>query len=151
MRISQVLASKAAHGGVVTIRPDATVTELLRALAQQGIGAIVVSDDGRSIAGIVSERDIVRAMASDPDQGTSGGVRPLPVSRIMTVDVVTLTEDDDVEDAMRIMTESRIRHLPVVREGELVGLVSIGDVVKARLATLEDEKAALVDYVTRGG
>ena len=149
MKISSVLAGKPAE--VITISPDANVTELLRVLAQHKIGAVVVSRDGMSIDGIVSERDVVRAMAADPDAGAIGGVRPKAVAAIMTADVLTITPDDTVEAAMVIMTDSRIRHLPVVNDGALAGLVSIGDIVKARLADLEHEKAALVDYVTRGG
>ena len=149
MKISSVLAGKPAE--VITISPDANVTELLRVLAEHKIGAVVVSRDGRAIDGIVSERDVVRAMAADPDAGATGGVRPKAVSTIMTADVLTITPEDTVEVAMVIMTDSRIRHLPVVNDGALAGLVSIGDIVKARLADLEHEKAALVDYVTRGG
>jgi CBS domain-containing protein len=149
MKISQILATKST--GTITIAPDANVTELLRLLAEHRIGAVIVSADGTHIDGIVSERDVVRAMAADPDAGTTGGVRPKPVSAIMTAEVRTLGPDDTVDDAMQVMTSSRIRHLPVVDGDELVGIVSIGDVVKARLAALEDERAALVDYVTRGG
>ena len=149
MKISQILATKST--GTITIAPDANVTELRRLLAEHRIGAVIVSADGTHIDGIVSERDVVRAMAADPDAGTTGGVRPKPVSAIMTAEVRTLGPDDTVDDAMQVMTSSRIRHLPVVDGDELVGIVSIGDVVKARLAALEDERAALVDYVTRGG
>lgn len=149
MKISQILATKST--GTITIAPDANVTELLRLLAEHRIGAVIVSADGTHIDGIVSERDVVRAMAADPDAGTTGGVRPKPVSAIMTAEVRTLGPDDTVDDAMQVMTSSRIRHLPVVDGDVLVGIVSIGDVVKARLAALEDERAALVDYVTRGG
>ncbi len=149
MKISQILAAKST--GTITIVPDAKVAELLSLLAEHRIGAVVVSADGAHIDGIVSERDVVRAMAADPDAGATGGVRPKPVSAIMTADVRTLGPDDTVDDAMQVMTTSRIRHLPIVDAGELVGIVSIGDVVKARLATLEDERAALMDYVTRGG
>lgn len=149
MKISQILATKST--GTITIAPDANVTELLKLLAEHRIGAVIVSADGTHIDGIVSERDVVRAMAADPDAGTTGGVRPKPVSAIMTAEVRTLGPDDTVDDAMQIMTSSRIRHLPVLDGDALVGIVSIGDVVKSRLAALEDERAALVDYVTRGG
>lgn len=149
MKIAQILATKPT--GTITITPDANVTELLRVLAEHRIGAVVVSADGAHIDGIVSERDVVRAMAADPDAGTTGGVRPKPVSAIMTADVRTLGPDNTVDDAMQVMTTSRIRHLPVVDGDVVVGIVSIGDVVKARLASLEDERAALMDYVTRGG
>ncbi|MDP4689874.1 MAG: CBS domain-containing protein [Candidatus Nanopelagicales bacterium] len=149
MKISAILASKGSD--TVTITPDATVASLIHILAEHRIGAVVVSPDSIVIAGIVSERDVVRAMAADPDAGTTGGVRPKPVSEIMTTDVATISPDDTVDAAMHFMTEGRFRHLPVAVEGVLVGIVSIGDIVKARLDSLEQERAALVDYVTRGG
>jgi CBS domain-containing protein len=149
MKISAILAAKGAD--TVTIVPDATVAELIYLLAHHKIGAVVASSDGQSIDGIVSERDVVRAMAADPDAGRSGGVRPKSVSAIMSANVVTIGPDDTVDDAMAMMTERRFRHLPVSVDGKLVGIVSIGDIVKARLEALEEERAALVDYVTRGG
>ena len=149
MKISAILATKGAD--TVTIVPDATVAELIHLLAHHKIGAVVASSDGQGIDGIVSERDVVRAMAADPDAGRSGGVRPKSVSAIMSANVVTISPDDTVDDAMAVMTERRFRHLPVAVDGKLVGIVSIGDIVKARLEALEEERAALVDYVTRGG
>jgi len=149
MKISAVLASKGTD--TVTIAPEATVSALISLLADHGIGAVVVSSDGTRIEGIVSERDVVRAMAADPDAGRSGGVRPKSVSEIMTADVATISPEDTVDEAMQLMTAGRFRHLPVAVEGSLAGIVSIGDVVKVRLQALEDERAALVDYVTRGG
>ena len=149
MKISAILAAKGAD--TVTIVPDATVAELIHLLAHHKIGAVVASSDGQGIDGIVSERDVVRAMAADPDAGRSGGVRPKSVSAIMSANVVTIGPDDTVDDAMAVMTERRFRHLPVAVDGKLVGIVSIGDIVKARLEALEEERAALVDYVTRGG
>ena len=149
MKISAILAAKGAD--TITIAPDASVSDLITLLAEHGIGAVVVSADGRQIDGIVSERDVVRAMAADPDAGRTGGVRPKPVSAIMTADVATIAPDDHVDHAMQLMTAGRFRHLPVAIEGSLAGIVSIGDVVKVRLQSLEDERAALVDYVTRGG
>lgn len=149
MKISAILAAKGAD--TVTIVPDATVAELIHLLAHHKIGAVVASSDGQRIDGIVSERDVVRAMAADPDAGRSGGVRPKSVSAIMSANVVTIGPDDTVDDAMAMMTERRFRHLPVAVDGKLVGIVSIGDIVKARLEALEEERAALVDYVTRGG
>lgn len=149
MKISAILSAKGVD--TVTITPDATVTDLIGLLARHRIGAAVVSPDGTTITGIVSERDVVRAMAADPDAGRTGGVRPKPVSAIMTVDVATVSPEDTVDDAMHLMTHGRFRHLPVAVDGMLVGIVSIGDIVKARLEALEEERAALVDYVTRGG
>ena len=149
MKISAILASKGAH--TVTIGPEATVSQLIAVLADHHIGAVVVSSDGSRIDGIVSERDVVRAMAADPDAGRTGGVRPKAVREIMTSDVATVTPDDTIDDAMQLMTTGRFRHLPVAMDGVLAGIVSIGDVVKMRLEALEDERAALVEYVTRGG
>lgn len=149
VKISAILASKGAH--TVTIGPEATVSQLIAVLADHHIGAVVVSSDGRCIDGIVSERDVVRAMAADPDAGRTGGVRPKPVHEIMTFEVTTVSPDDTVDDAMQLMTTGRFRHLPVATDGVLAGIVSIGDVVKMRLEALEDERAALVEYVTRGG
>lgn len=150
MKISQVLAQKGSE--VATLKPDDLVLELLALLAERGIGAVVVSADGRHIDGIVSERDIVRAMAADPDAGRTGGVRPKPVSSLMSTEVVTTTAAASLDDVMQLMTDRRIRHVPVVDDdGVLVGIVSIGDVVKARIATLEEERAALMAYVTQGG
>jgi CBS domain-containing protein len=156
MKISQLLAAKEMAAGVddpvVTVSPDDLVVTVLSLLAQHRIGAIVATRDGSHIDGIVSERDIVRAMAADPDAGTTGGVRPRSVASIMSAPVVTIGIDGDIDEAMAIMTNSRIRHLPVVDSDELlVGLVSIGDVVKAKLSALEEEKSALMDYVNRGG
>ena len=150
MKISQLLAGKG-HS-VITVPPDDRVVTVLSLLAEHRIGAVVATRDGSHIDGIVSERDIVRAMAADPDAGTTGGVRPRSVSSIMSSPVATIGLDSDIDEAMSIMTESRFRHLPVVDDdGLLVGLVSIGDVVKAKLSVLQDEKAALIDYVNRGG
>lgn len=150
MKIAHLLSSKG--DSVITVSPDDLVVTVLALLAEHRIGAIVVTRDGSHIDGIVSERDIVRAMAADPDAGTTGGVRPRPVSSIMSAPVVTIGLDSDIDEAMTIMTNSRIRHLPIVDdEGLLAGLVSIGDVVKAKLSALEDEKTALLDYVNRGG
>lgn len=150
MKIAQILATKGSD--VVIVSPDDRIVTVLALLAEHGIGAVVVSADGRTIDGIVSERDIVRAMAADPDAGTTGGVRPRSVASLMTAAVVTVGMDTDLDDAMETMTSSRFRHLPVVDDdGHIAGLVSIGDVVKAKLSALEDEKSALLDYVNRGG
>lgn len=150
MKIAQILATKGSD--VVMVSPDDRIVTVLALLAEHGIGAVVVSADGRTIDGIVSERDIVRAMAADPDAGTTGGVRPRSVASLMTAAVVTVEMDTDLDEAMETMTSSRFRHLPVVDDdGHIAGLVSIGDVVKAKLSALEDEKSALLDYVNRGG
>jgi CBS domain-containing protein len=140
MRIQDVLRSKG--GQVFTIGPDATVTELLAALAEHNVGALVVSSDGSTVVGIVSERDVVRRI-----QSSGVAVLDGPVSQIMTSTVTTCTEQDGVEDLMRLMTDHRIRHVPVLRDGELVGVISIGDVVKSRIGELEHERSNLIGYI----
>jgi CBS domain-containing protein len=127
---------------VATIPPTATVRDLLGVLAEQRIGAAVVTADD-AIAGIVSERDVVRRLADD-----EGALLDRQVSEIMTVDVVTCTRETSVEELARTMTERRIRHVPVVdADGALAGIVSIGDVVKSRILELESERNDLVGYI----
>jgi CBS domain-containing protein len=142
MLVSQILKSKASER-VLTIRPDATVAEAARILSECRIGSLVVSTDGHRADGIISEREIVREM------GKRGvGCFEEQVQEMMTEDVVTCARADDVIDILTKMTEGRFRHIPVVENGELVGLVSIGDVVKARLAELSMEKDALEGMIT---
>jgi CBS domain-containing protein len=144
MRISDILRSKGAT--VVTIRPDEPVRVLLARLAEHNVGALVVSADGASVDGIVSERDVVRGLQKDP------GLCAAPVSRIMTTEVHTRALGDSIEDLMVLMTEERIRHVPVVGDnGALTGIVSIGDVVKGRIRQLEFEKEQLEGYITNAG
>ncbi len=140
MRISEVLAGKSSTA-VVTVQPDATVRELLAMLAEHNIGALVVSEDGSSVDGIVSERDVVRGLHGDEHLLDS------PVSAIMTANVATCEGHDRVNDLMVVMTEGRFRHIPVVKDGELTGIVSIGDVVKHRMSELEFERDQLDHYV----
>jgi CBS domain-containing protein len=140
MKISALLAVKGAS--VVTIRPDASIAEAVAALGKHNLGALVVSGDGRSLDGIVSERDIVRAL----DRLGAGILEP-QVSTIMSRDVHTCSPEDTVESLMAAMTEHRVRHLPVVDGGVLAGMVSIGDVVKNRMEELEQDRDALVDYI----
>jgi CBS domain-containing protein len=141
MRISDVLRVKGVR--VVTVAPATTVQRLLAVLAEHRIGAVVVSGDSVSVEGIVSERDIVRALAA---RGPS--VMSEPVTAIYTADVHTVTPQTELEDVARMMTERRIRHAPVMLDGRLHGIVSIGDVVKTRIGELETERAALSDYIT---
>jgi CBS domain-containing protein len=141
MRISDVLRVKGAE--VVTVTPDTTVRGLVTVLAEHRIGAVVVSHDGTSVEGIVSERDIVRALAR---RGTA--VMSEQVTAIYTADVHTVTPQTELEEVARMMTERRIRHAPVTVDGRLRGIVSIGDVVKSRIGELEGERAALTDYIT---
>jgi CBS domain-containing protein len=141
MRISDVLRVKGAQ--VVTVTPDTTVQGLLAVLAGHRIGAAVVSRDGASVDGIVSERDIVRAFAK-----RGAAVMSEPVTAIYTAEVHTITPDTSLDEVMRMMTERRVRHAPVVTDGALRGIVSIGDVVKNRIDELETERAHLTDYIT---
>jgi CBS domain-containing protein len=140
MRISDVLSSKPS-GQVVTISPDATVRDLLALLAEHNIGAVVVSTDGQAVDGIVSERDVVRRLHQDD------GVLDGAVSSIMTRDVRTCEPDTSVDDLRVMMTERRIRHVPVVSDGSLTGIISIGDVVKSSLDQLQFERDQLDSYV----
>jgi CBS domain-containing protein len=140
MRISDVLSSKSGDQ-VVTITPDASVRDLLGLMAQHNIGAVVVSTDGRSVEGIVSERDVVRRLHEN-DQVLDG-----EVSAIMTSDVRTCEPHTSVDELRVVMTERRIRHVPVVSNGELAGIISIGDVVKSSLDQLQFERDQLDSYV----
>lgn len=139
MRISEVLASKPIQD-VITVAPGATVRELIALLAQHNVGALVVCD-GETLAGIVSERDVVRSLREDEE------LLDRPVSTIMTSEVQTCSPDMRVNDLMQVMTTGRFRHLPVLDEGRLVGIVSIGDVVKHRMDELEFERDQLDSYV----
>ncbi|HZC90098.1 MAG TPA: CBS domain-containing protein [Mycobacterium sp.] len=142
MRIADVLRSKG--GEVVTIGPDATVTELLDGLAGHNIGAMVVVGDG-GVVGIVSERDVVRQLHK---HGAS--VLSKPVDEIMTAVVSTCSKADTVDSLTLLMTENRVRHVPVLDDGNLIGIVSIGDVVKTRMEELESEHEQLQSYITQG-
>ncbi|WP_256796191.1 CBS domain-containing protein [Terrabacter sp. Ter38] len=142
MKISDVLRKKGSE--VITIQPDETVAGLLGLLAEHRIGAVVVSTDGTSVDGIVSERDIVRHLHST---GTS--VLEAPVSQIMTSEVTTGSADDNIADLAGTMTEMRVRHVPIVdADGKLAAIVSIGDIVKHRLSELQSERDQLRDYIS---
>ncbi|MFI6497745.1 CBS domain-containing protein [Nonomuraea typhae] len=142
MLIGTILRNKG--GEVTTVAPGATVRELLAKLADHNIGAVVVSTDGVTIAGIVSERDVVRRLH---DHGAA--ILDADVASIMTADVRTVGPGANVDELRRLMTTHRFRHMPVVDQGRLVGIVSIGDVVKSAIEELETEKASLVDYLHR--
>lgn len=141
MRVSSLLTQKGS--AVVTVAAGATVAQAVAELERHGIGALVVSGDGSRIDGIVSERDVVRALGH-----RGAAMLAEPVSGIMTADVVTASPDDEVESLMATMTEKRIRHVPIVVDGALCGLVSIGDVVKSRIGELEKDRKELVEYIT---
>ena len=139
MKVSDVLQTKAA--GVKTITPDTSARELSVRLHAEQIGAMVVSRDGRSVDGMVSERDLAYGLAAH------GSALPmLPVSRLMTKIVLACSPDDSIIHAMKLMTQRRIRHLPVMKGGQLVGIISIGDVLKHRLDELELEANVMRDY-----
>ena len=141
MRITDVIRHKGDL--VVTIRPDASVRDLLAQLAQFKIGALIVGDGSGQIVGIVSERDVVRQLHHD-----GSALLDLVVSDIMTTEVVTCAPSDSVDDLMALMTQRRFRHVPVVDdEGSLVGIVSIGDVVKNRIDELQLERDQLTAYI----
>ncbi|MFV0495990.1 CBS domain-containing protein [Mycobacterium sp.] len=142
MRIADVLRGKGA--AVVTINPEATVGELLAGLAEQNIGAMVVVG-AEGVAGIVSERDVVRQLHT---HGAS--VLSRPVSKIMTSVVTTCVKSDTVDSISVLMTQNRVRHVPVLDDGKLIGIVSIGDVVKTRMGELEAEQQQLHSYITQG-
>jgi CBS domain-containing protein len=140
MRIRDVVAAKPDHQ-VVTIAPGATVRELVALLAEHNVGALVVSADGSTVDGIVSERDVVRRLNLDPD------VLSGQVEHIMTSDVHTCEPSQSLDDLMNAMTQRRIRHVPVVDDGVMVGIVSIGDVVKHKINALQFERDQLDSYV----
>jgi CBS domain-containing protein len=139
VQISQLLRHKGRE--VATIDGAESVRTAL-GLAEKGIGALVVSSDGRHIEGIVSERDVARGLHT-----RGAGLLAEPVSSVMTAQVHTCPPNASVHDLARTMTDHRVRHVPVVDDGTLIGIVSIGDVVKARLDELEEERRQLVDYI----
>jgi CBS domain-containing protein len=141
MHIVDILEAKGAT--VATIHGDATVGDAIAELARRSIGALVVTADGVHIDGIVSERDIVRLLDRE-----RGSLTDRPVRAIMSSPVHTCGPGDEVEAIMATMTNRRVRHLPVVSDGVMVGLVSIGDVVKSRIRELEEDHKILVEYIT---
>lgn len=144
MLIEHVLQSKG-HD-VRTIAPVATVADAVDELRRHNVGALVVSEDGSGIAGIISERDVVRAIATD-----GATVLDRPLAELMTAEVATCGPRATVDELMRLMTDRRVRHVPVTEGGELVGLVSIGDVVKSRIDELQVEAETLHEYLASGG
>jgi len=142
VKVSDVLRNKGSE--VITVGPDETVSTLLALLAEHRIGAVVVSTDGTSVEGIVSERDVVLHLHS-----SGPGILDGPVSQIMTSDVTTGTVGDNIADLAGTMTELRVRHVPIVdAEGRLTAIVSIGDIVKHRLSELQSERDQLRDYIS---
>lgn len=137
MLVSKILESKS-EGGIISVTPDSTVAEAAKLLSEKRIGTVVVSADGTSLDGILSERDIVRALG---DVGIS--CLSDPVSSLMTSKITTCDPSERTDGVLTKMTEGRFRHMPVMENGRMIGLISIGDVVKARLSELSMEKDAL--------
>ena len=140
MTVAHILEGKT--GGIVTLAPGSSVRDALRLLAERRIGTVVVSSDGTKVSGILSERDIVRELAVRGAEILDG-----PVDAIMTSEVQTCTGSESVRRLLERMTEGRFRHMPVVEEDHLVGIVSLGDAVKYRLEEVRDERNALRDFV----
>lgn len=139
MLVGQILSAKGHN--VVTIRPDATIAEVVRLLRREKIGALVAMEADR-LCGIISERDLARGLA---DYGVE--LLEMKVGQLMTSDVVTCSPEDSVDHLRQTMTEKRFRHLPVLQDGKMIGIISIGDVVKHRLDELETETHQLQDYI----
>jgi CBS domain-containing protein len=138
MKVGQILKGKL--GGLVTMRPSSTIDAVIRRMRQERIGSVIISPDGKLVAGILSESDILHAL---PQHGS--GLLQLKAEELMTRDVATCCQEDTLESVMDKMTKLRIRHMPVVEQDLLVGIVSIGDAVKSRLEEAEREAKALRD------
>jgi CBS domain-containing protein len=143
MRVSVILATKGST--VATVDPSVTVAEVVDQLRLRGVGALVVSRNGIHIDGLITERDVVRRLAEQGDRTLR-----LTAEEVMTVNNQTCSPTDAIDYVMEIMTNHRVRHLPVLVEGTLAGIVSIGDVVKLRLIELEEQTRQLSDYITTG-
>ncbi len=139
-KVRDILLSKGFD--IVTAQSEMTIADCAKLLKAKSIGAVVVSDEGVKVQGIISERDIVRAFASNPED-----ILSLKVSDIMTKNVTSCSADHDIEHVMRMMTDYKIRHVPVMSENRLIGVISIGDVVKYRIDTLEKERKELYEYI----
>jgi CBS domain-containing protein len=140
MIVNHILSLKGRD--VITISPDCTLSEAAKILSERRIGALLVRDGGHPVSGIVSERDIVRAVADRGAQALDE-----PVSRFMTSKVVTCTGETSINNLMELMTQQKFRHVPVVEGGSLVGIISIGDVVKVRVEEIEAEAQAIREYI----
>lgn len=143
MNVATILGEKGSN--VFTASPDDSLLDVAKTLRKHGIGCIVLSDDSDGIAGIVSERDLVRAIAESGPE-----VLKSPVSKCMTREVVTCRKSDTIDTIMATMTDGRFRHMPVVENDKLIGVISIGDVVRLRIAEAELEAAAMRSYIATG-
>ncbi|MEL7097924.1 MAG: CBS domain-containing protein [Pseudomonadota bacterium] len=137
MHVHQILKSKS-DDGVVTVAPSTTIADAVKVLAERRIGTVVISADGAAATGILSERDIVRVLSSK-----GAAILSDTVDQHMTSKLVTCAREDDVDAVLALMTNGRFRHMPVIEDGQLIGLITLGDVVKARLSELAMEKDAL--------
>ncbi len=142
MNVKNILAAKVLGGDIVSIEPTADLAAAAQMLSARRIGAVLIRGAGGRLSGILSERDIVRAISEH-----GAGALTLPVGQVMTRNVATCGEDDSIASIMERMTEGKFRHMPVLAKGELIGLVSIGDVVKQRVEEIESESEALRDYI----
>ena len=140
MTVARILDDKGRE--VFTTQPHRTLREVVELLASKGVGAVVVSDASQSVLGILSERDVVRVLGRHGASALED-----PVSRHMTPKVVTVTREDTIEHVMQTMTQGRFRHVPVVEDGRLIGIISIGDVVKRHVNALDSERQALREYI----
>jgi len=141
MTVARILAEKG-HD-VLTVQPHRTLKEVIDLLAARGVGAVVVADDSMSVLGILSERDVVRVISR-----VGAAALEDQASRHMTPKVTTVTRDATIDHVMETMTEGRFRHMPVVEDGRLIGIVSIGDVVKRHVSAIESERQAMREYIT---
>ena len=140
MTVARILDDKGRD--VFTTQPHRTMREVIELLASKGVGAVVVSDASQSVLGILSERDVVRVLGRHGASALED-----PVSRHMTPKVITVARDDTIEHVMQTMTEGRFRHVPVVEDGRLIGIISIGDVFKRHVNALDSERQALREYI----
>jgi CBS domain-containing protein len=140
MTVARILDDKGRD--VFTTQPHRTMREVIELLASKGVGAVVVSDASQSVLGILSERDVVRVLGRHGASALED-----PVSRHMTPKVITVARDDTIEHVMQTMTEGRFRHVPVVEDGRLIGIISIGDVVKRHVDAIDSERQALREYI----
>jgi CBS domain-containing protein len=141
MTAARILSRK--DSGTITIKPGAKISEAIGLLSENNIGAVIVSDDGHTVAGILSERDIIHGF-----QRAGASLLETQVGDLMTTDIQTCMPSDTLRNLLAIMTERRVRHLPVIEDGRLAGIVSIGDVVKMRLDDLVTEAEALRGYIS---
>jgi len=140
MKVREILAIKGEH--VHTIEPERTILDAVALLVEHGIGALLVRDAAGTVAGIISERDVLRV-----SRDRSGALGTLRVADVMTRDLIVCVPDDDVDYAMGIVTKNRVRHLPVMDDGRVAGMISIGELVKARLDAAEYENRYLREYI----